>query len=204
MALSALVLSAALAACGGDTEPTTAGTDAVEDASEQQVIDGLVIDPGYWIPGYIAPAIPVPGASPSDEDGENGEDGGAPEVVLPTPIATRDPIAEACLALIGSWTSANQALLGISVDHPRQTVNAFATAGLAMEGARPLARIAAPWQDWIDYLATVNAALAEVSPDDAGAVTQALAGAVTTYDTQAVMSAADEISGFLSDGCVVQ
>ncbi|WP_211340859.1 hypothetical protein [Xylanimonas allomyrinae] len=126
-------------------------------------------------------------------------DGGGAEMPAAEPNAT--PEAD-CAALQAAWNQTNQALVNLSADHPRALVNSFRVAAEAMTGVEAPEAIAEPWSAMARYLARVNKGLEDVDASDAGAVSAAMADAVSADDTKAATAAGEKITQFVSGGCV--
>jgi len=187
------LLAGLLGGCGSTTDDET-GPDG---NGETGSADGLVIDPGFTLPVEHDPIVPSPAAA-----GGEGAEGSGADVAPTLPPTPRDPHAEACLELGTAWSQANQALVNLSADHPRQLVNSFRVASVEMSRAVPMPGIAGPWLIFANYLFLVNQGFEDVDRDNIEDVAAALSQSVTAADTEAAAAAGEAITAFVSGGCI--
>jgi hypothetical protein len=149
-----------------------------------------------------APPAPVVTVGPNVVVPES-DGGGAPKPSpSPSPEASPSAGETGCADLQTAWNRTNQALVNLSADHPRALVNSFRVAGEAMgkveKAPEPIAK---PWATMSDYLKRVNDALDKVDPDDAAAVSRAMADTVSAADTQTATAAGEKVTAFIAGGC---
>lgn len=124
-----------------------------------------------------------------------GEPIGSLATPTPRPTAT-------CAQLRSAWTAANQALLQVNTDLPREIVTGFRLAHDALAPINPPSGIAADWHIYADYVARINTGLGPVDPTNLTAVRLAIDEAAGPTGTDAAGTAAGEITAYLAAECV--
>jgi hypothetical protein len=151
-----------------------------------------------------APAVSVPGdlqmsgsGASSDETASSTADTG--EEDPDDEAAAVD--GEKCAEMQQAWSATNRALVSLSPEHPRALVESFRAGYTAMTSVEPTDEVEPSWAAMSDYLGTAVEAFEDVDEDDAGAVSNAMAGAITTEDTAGATAAAQEVTDYLATTC---